>query len=371
MKVSSHSLIERLFLQNRKEVVAKVQAVRGLVDTRDLGVTLVHEHICFDFLGKLQTGTPFIEKTFAFNLDLLKKARDVGIQTIVELTPWPNVEKILALNEKVPELSIILSTGSYLQSCGHPVTGMGETELYDHMVADITRGYAGFETDGVKAGIIKVAADTSRLTDWEKRTFRIAARVQKECRVPVATHACAGAREQMEVLKAAGANIAATFYSHVEAVFGWDGRSLQEEAEYLADVARAGGYLHFNNFDFEFDTPFPDLMYLINHLENSGFGDKVFYSIDTNITVDADGKIWMEAEREHPETGRRTYAYAITDATPRLMAAGVSLQRITRYLIDNPRRYFEAATPGGIQAATPGGIQAAATPGGIQAATEG
>ena len=51
----------------------------------------------------------------------------------------------------------------------------------------------------------------------------------------------------------------------------------------------------------------------------------------------------MEAEREHPETGRRTYAYAITNATPMLMAAGVSLQRITRYLVDNPRRYFEAA----------------------------
>lgn len=345
--------------------MGKVQALRGLVDTSDLGVTLVHEHICFDSLGKVQTDTPFIEKTFAFNLDLLKKARDVGIQTIVELTPWPNVDRILALNEKVPELTIILSTGAYLQSSGHPITRMSEAELSDHMMEDITRGYAGFQAAGIKAGIIKVAADTSKLTEWEKRNFRVAARVQRECRVPIATHACAGAREQMEILREAGANIAATFYSHVEAEFGWDGRSLQEEAEYLADVARAGGYLHFNNFDFEFDTPFPDLVYLIDHLEKNGFGDKVFYSIDTNITVDADGKIWMEAEREHPETGRRTYAYAITNATPMLMAAGVSLQRITRYLVDNPRRYFEAATEGGIPAAAaPGGIPAT-VPGGI------
>ncbi len=327
--------------------MGKVQALRGIVDTRDLGVTLVHEHICFDSLGKIQTQTPFIEKTFAFNLDLLKKARDVGIQTIVELTPWPNVDQILALNEKVPELTIILSTGAYLQICGHPVTRMGEAELYDHMMEDLTRGYAGFRGSGIRAGIIKVAADASKLTEWEKRTFRIAARVQRECRVPIATHACAGAREQMEVLRDAGANIAATFYSHVEAEFGWDGRTLQEEAQYLADVARAGGYLHFNNFDFDFDTPFPDLVYLINYLENSGFGDKVFYSIDTNITVDENGKIWMEAEREHPQTGKRTYAYAITNATPMLRAAGVSLQRINRYLVDNPRRYFEAATTAG------------------------
>ena len=339
--------------------MGKVQALRGLVDTKDLGVTLVHEHICFDSLGKIQTETPFIEKTFAFNLDLLKKACDVGIQTIVELTPWPNVDRIVALNEKIPELTIVLSTGAYLQSSGHPVTRMGETELYDHMMEDITRGYTGFRAAGIKAGIIKVAADTSKLTEWEKRNFRLAARVQRECRVPIATHACAGAREQMETLREAGANIAATFYSHVEAEFGWDGRTLREEADYLTDVARAGGYLHFNNFDFEFDTPFPDLVYLIDHLEKSGFGDKVLYSIDTNITVDEDGKIWMEAEREHPETGRRTYAYAITNATPMLMAAGVSLQRVTRYLVDNPRRYFEAATAAAGTSAAPGSFPAA------------
>jgi phosphotriesterase-related protein len=324
--------------------LARVRTVRGLRESKDLGVTLVHEHICFDSVGKVQTGTPFIDKTFAFNLDMLKKARDVGINTIIELTPWPNVGKIAELNDAVPDLNIVLSTGCYLQSSGHPVTKMGEAELYEHMVRTITRGYQGFETTGVKAGIIKVAADTSRLTDWEKRNFRLAARVQNECKVPIATHACAGCREQMEVLKAAGANIAATFYSHVEAEFGWDGRSLAEEAGYLADVARAGGYLQFNNFDFAFDTPFPDMLYLINALEERGFGDRIFYSIDTNFTVDESGKIWMEAEREHPETGKRTYAYAMTNATPMLMAAGVSLQRVTRYLVENPRRYFEAAS---------------------------
>ena len=47
-----------------------------------------------------------------------------------------------------------------------------------------------------------------------------------------------------------------------------------------------------------------------------------------------------------------------------LIAAGISLQRITRYLVDNPRRYFEAAAaPGGILA-TEGGIPGAAAPGG-------
>jgi phosphotriesterase-related protein len=322
--------------------MAQIQTVRGLIDSKNLGVTLVHEHICFDFIGKIQTDSPFLEKTFAFNLNLLKQARDVGINTIVELTPWPNVAKIAKLNELVPELNIILSTGAYLQHFKHPITKLGETELYDHMVRNITTGYEGFESTGVKAGIIKVAADKSTLTAWEQRNLRLAARVQKQCRVPIATHACAGCREQMEVLREAGAVITGTFYSHVEAEFGWDGRTLEQEAVYLGDVARAGGYLQFNNFDFEFDTPFADLIYLIDYLEGHGFGNRIFYSIDTNLEVDEEGRIWLEQEKDHPACGKRTYAYAITRATPMLMAAGISLQRINKYLIENPRRYFEA-----------------------------
>jgi predicted metal-dependent phosphotriesterase family hydrolase len=33
----------------------------------------------------------------------------------------------------------------------------------------------------------------------------------------------------------------------------------------------------------------------------------------------------------------------ITTAAPMLLAEGFSLQRITKYLVDNPRRLFEAA----------------------------
>jgi phosphotriesterase-related protein len=319
-----------------------VMTVKGPIDTRDLGVTLIHEHISFDFVGKPQDKTPYPERTFAYNLDLLRRARDVGVNTIVELTPWPNVAKIVELNEKVPELNIVLSTGAYLEKFEHPVTRLPDKAFHDHMVYNLTEGYEGYESTGVRAGIIKIAADKSTLTDWEKRHFRIAAQVHRECRVPIATHACAGAREQMEVLREAGANLHATFYSHVEAEFGWDGRSVEQEGRYLADVARAGGYLHFNNFDFEFDTPFPDMLALFNYLERLGFGERIFFSIDTNITVDEQGKIWLEAEREHPEAGKRTMAYAITNAAPMLMAGGVSLQRIWKYLVDNPRRYFEA-----------------------------
>lgn len=322
--------------------MAKVQTVAGPIDTSALGVTLVHEHLNFRTFP-CNCPPHLVAENMEYHVKLLKDAVAVGIQTIVDLGPFPDIEQIIELHRRVPELNIVLSTGTYTEKpTPEWIRTMDEDTLVAHMRHNILEGYEGFEHTGIKAGIIKVGASSSRLSEWEKKVFRAAARVQRELRVPIATHACAGCREQMRYLKEHGAYINATFYSHVEAEFGWDGRTVEQEADYLTEVAKEGGYLHFNNFDFEFDTPFPDMLYLINELERRGYGDKIFYSIDTNWSYDENGKRWHEAEQQHPETGRRTYAYAITDATPMLMKAGVSLQRIWKYLVENPRRYFEA-----------------------------
>jgi len=321
--------------------VASIQTVKGTVDSDQLGVILVHEHICLGGgLGRIPE--KFETKAMDYQATLTRKAAEVGINTLVDLSPHPEVGKIMQLNEKVPQVNLILSTGAYLESrTPHAVRDLNEDAMIEHMIKDLSAGYDGFEDTGVKAGIIKVTSAGPQLTEWEKKNFRAAARVQQQLKVPIATHACAGAKAQMELLRQAGDNIAATFYSHVEAEFGWEGRSREDEARYLEDVTRAAGYLQFNNLDFEFDTPFEDMLYLINYFEGKGYGDNVFISIDANWTIEEDGRIWHEAEKEHPETGRRTYAYAITHAVPMLMSAGVSLQRISKYLVANPRRLFE------------------------------
>jgi phosphotriesterase-related protein len=326
-----------------------IQTVKGPIDPSQLGVTLIHEHLCLNGNGK------YDEQVLEYQYRLLQQAVDAGVKTLVDLTPLQNVDKVLRLQERLPELNIILSTGAYVEGGGRylfdsqrrgktpdEVDRFTEDEMVRHMTKNLTQGYDGYERTGVRAGIIKVAANKPALTDWEKKNFRAAARVQTELKVPIATHACAGAREQMRFLQENGTHIPATFYSHVEATFGWEGRTLEQEAEYLAEITRAGGYVQFNNFDFEFDTPWADLVGLIDALDKKGFGDRMFISIDVNWEVDADGKIWHEAQREHPVAGRRTYAYTLKHAVPKLRAAGVSQPRIDRFLVENPRRFFSA-----------------------------
>ena len=318
--------------------MAKVPTVRGEIDPAKLGVTLIHEHLCF------RAPEPWLDKAMEYQVLLAQKAVDVGIDTIVDVTPTPDIARIIELNERVPGLNLVLSTGAYLedQPWTAPVRDLTESQMIDRMLKDLTEGYDGFEGTGIRAGVIKVASNRPQLTEWEKKNFRAAARAQREARVPICFHSCSGCRDQMRYAREHGARMDATYYCHVEAEFGWEGRSLQEEALYLAEVCQAGGALHFNNFDFGFDTPFPDMLFLFNTLEEHGYGDRILYSIDTNWEFDEAGRPWHEAEKRHPETGKRTYAYCITHATPMLMSAGVSLQRINRYLIANPRRLFDA-----------------------------
>lgn len=324
--------------------MATVPTVRGRIDSSQLGVTLVHEHLCPGG-GPFGSVAGFEKEAMEYQVMLAKKAVEVGINTLVDCGPFPDIPKIIALNQRVPELNLILSTGAYGQGSGPAgIQELSEAGMEEHMIKDITEGYEGFEDTGIRAGIIKVAGNHADVTEneWEAKNFRAAARAQNRHHVPIVTHACTGARSQMELLREHGASISATFYSHIEAKFGWEGRSLEGEIEYLEEVTRAGGYLQFNNFDFGFDTPWEEMVHLLKRLEADEFGDRVFISIDANWSFDEDGRVWHEAEKEHPETGRRTYAYTITHAAPMLMAEGFSLHRINRYLIDNPRRFFEA-----------------------------
>ena len=64
-------------------------------------------------------------------------------------------------------------------------------------------------------------------------------------------------------------------------------------------------------------------------------------SVDCNWTWNEEGAIEFEAEREHPETARRTFAYLMTEAVPALLEAGFTEQDIHTFVVENPRRFFE------------------------------
>lgn len=314
--------------------MAQLQTVRGPIDTGEMGTTLIHEHVLFQFDDSRRA------QSIDFAVQLLRDAQQVGVRTVVDLTPVRRIDWFADIARQV-DVNIVACTGYYVDRLTPRLLAeLSQAQMVDRMVRELTQG---IDTTGVRAGIIKVAGNKPQLTPWEVQVFAAAARAQQETGACIATHACAGSREQAAVLLRAGADLNHVFFSHVEAEFGWEGRTVQEEASYLEEIARQGGSLLFNNFGFEFDTPWPDLTCLLHYLCDKGHAGKVLMSVDCNWNWNAEGRIEFEAEREHPETRRRTFAYVMTEAVPMLLQAGFTEKDVHTFLVDNPRRFFERA----------------------------
>lgn len=314
--------------------MALLQTVRGPIETSQMGTTLIHEHVLFQFDDSRR------KQSIEFATQLLRDAQEAGVQTVVDLTPVRRIDWFADIAREVG-VHIVACTGYYVDRLTPKLLAdLSEEQMVERMVHELT---VGIDSTGVRAGIIKVAGNSPQLTPWEVKVFTAGAKAQQRTGACIATHACAGSREQAEVLLRAGADLNRVFFSHVEAEFGWEGRTVEEEARYLEAIARQGGSLLFNNFGFEFDTPWEDLTYLLHYLCDKGYASKVLMSVDCNWTWNAEGQIEFEAEREHPDARRRNFAYITSEAVPALLKAGFTQQDIHTFLVENPRRFFEQA----------------------------
>lgn len=320
----------------------QVHTVTGDISPKELGVTLMHEHIFTEFKEEYhQASVTFVEWA-------LRSTMSYGVKILVDVGPFitRKMDWYKEIASRLPELNIICCTGYYLEESSvqgrYPkeVLEKDADQIAEGMIKEITTGIQG--TD-IKAGIIKVAANKSELTPFEKRNFIAASKAQVATGVPICTHACAGAASQMEVLDKAGASLERVYFSHIECESGWEGRTLEEEAHYLANISRRGGSLLFNNFGFEHSklgTPWRDMIYLFKYLCDKGFSDRVLISVDANFRITKDGQIELEAQQEHFKNVRRVYSFLFTDAIPSLLKAGFTEDDIEQFIVRNPVRIF-------------------------------
>ncbi len=79
-----------------------------------------------------------------------------------------------------------------------------------------------------------------------------------------------GCAEQQRILEKEGADLSRWYFSHVDATFGWEGRTVEQEIDYLERVVEKGSFLSFNNFGNWNHTKTGDLALIINELTARG-----------------------------------------------------------------------------------------------------
>lgn len=321
-----------------------VETVRGPVDVAGLGRTLMHEHI-------FVLGTENVENYGAGDwwdeeekvADAVAKLGELterGISTIADPTVWGlgrHIPRIQRVNERLPELNIIVATGIYtyhdipfqfLHRGPGAVLDQSPDPMIADFVRDLTEGIAG---TGVKAAFLKCAVDAPGLTSGVERILRAVAAAHRDTGAPVTVHtesSIHAGRTVVGLLGEEGVDL-------TKVVIGHAGDS--NDLDYLMELADTGAILGMDRFGLDLLNPTEDRVRTIASLCERGYADRMVLSHDTSCFIDWFGPDPQTAPAMQPNWN---YRHISDDVLPALRASGVTDAQIDQMLVENPRRYF-------------------------------
>lgn len=305
-----------------------VEAVTGPLDTRDLGVTLMHEHVLVASPGVRENFPVWDrERELAAAAEKLREVMAMGVRTLVDLTPgdWRDVPFVVEAAKK-SGMQIVVATGLY-----YDVPRYFWSRGIDHMaalfVADIREGIAG---TGVKAGVIKCAADEEGLTEPVEKVLRASARAHRATGVPISTHTWAAGRTgtlQQDVFESEGVDLS-------RVIIGHSGDS--EDLGYLVGLMRRGSYIGMDRFGDEDRLTTDRRVATVGRLCANGYAGQLVLSHDAACYMD-----WFDAEYHRRRRPNRRFTYIGEVILPALRAAGVTEAQIHTMTVENPRAIFE------------------------------
>ena len=324
----------------------EIQTVRGSVDTADLGITLMHEHV-FVLTPEVQTNYPEEwgdeDSRVADAVRRLQVAYDAGVRTVVDPTVVglgryiPRIQRIM---EQVP-IQLVVATGVYTYDAvprffehrGPALDDVLGVEVPDPMVdmfvGDIRDGIAG---TGVRAGMLKCAIDDRGLTPGVERVMRAVAKAHLATGVPITVHTHPGSQSGFEVKRVMcdGEGV-----DPGRIVLGHSGDT--SDCDHLAALADAGFVLGMDRFGLNLDVTFEARADTLLEMIRRGYTERMVLSHDASCYID-----WIDPELI-PFMSQWHYTHLFEDVVPYLLEHGATQVQIDTMLVDVPRRFFESA----------------------------
>lgn len=310
----------------------------GAIDTGDLGVTLMHEHV---FIQSPDISANYPEvwgdegKREADAVVRLNELKSRGVDSIVDLTVIgmgryiPRIERIAAQTD----INIIVATGVYTYNdvpmffhFSGPDTPLGEP-MVDMFVRDITTGIAD---TGIKAAILKCATDEPGVTPGVERVLRAVAQAHRETGVPISTHTHAATKrglDQQRIFTEEGVDLS-------RVVIGHSGDTT--DLGYLEELIANGSYIGMDRFGVDVFLGFEDRVDTVATMCERGHADKMVLSHDASCFID-----WLPEALVPATMPNWHYLHIHNDVIPALKDRGVTDEQLTTMLVDNPRRIFE------------------------------
>ncbi len=321
-----------------------VNTVTGAVNSEELGITLMHEHFVFGYPG-YQGDVRYAnydEPQILDNLcEIVNKLMAHGVNTIVDATPndcGRNPELYRKIST-ITGVNIICATGYYNEELGGSAYFKlrskhydVEKEIYELFMREITQGIG--ETD-IKAGVIKLATGKHYISEYEKMFFKMAAKVQKECNIPIITHTEEGRLgcEQFDFLVKNEANPSKIMIGHM-----CDNLNIREH-EY---ILKQGGYVGLDRFsvqNFWGVKKNEERLCMLKELVNKGYIDGIMFSQDF---------VMKELGREHEKDSTIDMMHIewpcdclFEKVIPMMRKIHIRDEEIRKVLIENPKKFLD------------------------------
>lgn len=366
----------------------KVMTVLGAIDTEELGQTLMHEHLFFQFMPPLDQHNRWEKlksvrgykkpesnaeiKTWKelvttrntqkmrrqmsqdmFTLNSISDAveevlayKELGGRTIVDVTPDPLLgrqpDKLRELSRKTG-VNIVMATGFY-EAFTHPEDMDQRTvdDLTDYMVREITEGVGD---TGIKAGIIGELSTTNIKFSPESndvRVLRAAARASQLTGVAISLHNMIipsknNLHVALDILEEEGADLARVIVGHIPGLLPPAGVSPPASTGFLESLLRRGVYLQFDTLgasykqrghqtnDFQVD--------LLVELIKRGYSDRLLVSHD------------IYSKSHLTKNGGYGLTFIHGYLVPYLLKNGIYRYQINNILIENPKKVLGLVQP--------------------------
>jgi len=315
--------------------VTAVNTVLGPITGAQLGFTLMHEHVMVAASGLYEAYPDLLgPDREARAIATLAKAKEAGIDTIVDATTFDlgRNAPLLAAAAKGSGVNIINVTGWWLD-VPRFLQGVGPNQMAREFVRDLTEGFRG--AGGIKAGMLKCAADFEGVTPPLEVMARAVARAHRETGAPIMVHSFPTgqvARRQIKIFKEEGVDLTRVKIDHSNDT---------TDTEYLHWILDQGCYLGLDRYPGRNVSPHMRTVTL-KRLIDDGWGERLCPSHDCiclHIHKErADGTI---PEKHDFQLGNPDqYLYLHRHVIPDLKEIGASEADITMLFVDNPRRFL-------------------------------
>jgi phosphotriesterase-related protein len=315
-----------------------ILTVNGPVPVKEMGITLVHEHVLVDFIGADSTGYHRWDKEEAAEriLPFLNEIRNLDVKTFFECTPaYLGRDPLLlrSLSEKTGR-HLVTNTGFYGAHENRFVPELfRELSVKELSELWIDEFKNGIENSGIKPGFIKIAVDEhDTLSPEHVKIVTAAAYTHNQTGLVIASHTGPDgpAFAQIKLLKSYGVDPSSFIWVHAQ----------RGSLEGNIKAARLGSWISLDNVIAEDGEPgkkFSVTWYAdrIATLKESGLLNRVLISHDAG---------WYSPGEDNG--GRfRGFTGIFTHLIPALEERGFDQQDIDQILITNPQNAFGFILP--------------------------